>query len=174
MKARLLAGTLALLAATPRPARAEPQLHAGLRGSVCHLTPKSGETTRFCSGLVADAHFGRERNRDVGFGPMLAVSTAGFWDVRFGGGASLLLPVHPDTPLVVAAGAFAHETRGVSLGGSVFYGFRGYNFHGNYNLGAGLFGEIVQDLDRERATLLALGFELDAMLLALPFLLLSG
>lgn len=105
---------------------------------------------------------------------MLAASTAGFWDLRFGGGGSLFLPVHPDTPFVLAAGVFAHETEGVSLGASLFWGFRGYNFHGNYNLGAGLFGEVLQDLDRERATLLTLGFEIDAMLLAFPWLLLGG
>jgi hypothetical protein len=174
VKVRLTAGAIVVLLGAARPASADPQVHAGLRGSVCHLTPESGARTRFCSGLVLDAHFGRERSSDFGVGPMLALSTAGFWDLRFGGGGSLLLPLHPDTPFVLAAGVFAHETRGVSVGGSLFWGFRGYNFHGNYNLGAGLFAEVLQDLDRERATVFSLGFELDAMLLAFPFLLLSG
>ncbi len=174
MKTALAACTFAGILSAAPSLSAKPQIHAGFRGSVCHLTPESGASTRFCSGLVLDTHFGRERNADVGLGPMLAVSTAGFWDLRFGGGASLILPVHPDTPLVLAAGGFAHETRGVSLGASLFWGFRGYNFHGHYNLGAGLFGEVMHDFDPERATLFSLGFELDAMLLAFPFLLLSG
>lgn len=171
MSARRLAGGFALAASLgTHPALAEPQLHAGLRGSVCHLVPRGEASTHFCSGLVLDAHFGRERNRDLGFGPMLAVSTAGFWDLRFGGGGSLLIPIHPDMPFVLAGGAFAHETRGVSLGASLFWGFRSYNFHGAYNLGAGFFGEVLQDLDDERATVLSLGCELDAIVLALPFL----
>lgn len=160
--------------AAPRPAGADPQIHAGLRGSACHLVPRGDASTRFCSGAVIDAHFGRERNRDFGFGPMLAASTAGFWDLRWGGGGSLLLPVHPDLPFVVTGGVFAHEDRGVSLGTSLFWGFRSYNFHGVYNLGAGLFGEVMHDLDAERATMLSLGFELDAVVLAFPFLLLGG
>lgn len=123
---------------------------------------------------MLDAHFARERNSDFGFGPMLALSTAGFWDLRFGGGGSVVLPLNPDMPFVLAAGVFAHETRGVSLGGSLFWGFRGYNFHGHYNLAAGLFGEVLQDLDRERATVLSLGFEVDAMVFALPFFLVAG
>jgi hypothetical protein len=123
---------------------------------------------------VLDAHFGRERNADFGFGPMLAVSTAGFWDVRFGGGGSVLIPLHSDMPLVVNAGAFAHESRGLSLGASLFWGFRSYNFHGAYNLAGGLFTELIQDFDSDRATLVSLGFEVDAALLVWPVLLLTG
>jgi hypothetical protein len=123
---------------------------------------------------VLDAHFGRERNSDFGFGPMLAVSTAGFWDVRFGGGTSVLIPLSPDMPLVLDAGAFAHETRGLALGASLFWGFRSYNFHSPYNLAGGLFTELVQDFDSDRATVVSLGFEVDAAVLAWPVFLLTG
>lgn len=129
------------------------------------------QDTRFCGGLTADLLFLRERNSDFGFGPYVEVSSAGFWDARYGGGLSLLAPVHPDFPLVLSAGLYGHETQSLAVGASLFFGMRSYNFHGNYNLSFGLFGSVLRDLDAPNSLLTTVGVELDGFLLAAPFLL---
>jgi hypothetical protein len=79
--------------------------------------------------------------------------------------------VHPDFPLVVSFGAYGHEARALALGGSLFFGMRSYNFHGNYNLTLGLFGSVTRDLGASDEMLTTLGVELDGFLIAAPFLL---
>jgi hypothetical protein len=129
------------------------------------------QETRFCNGLVADVLFLRERNRDFGVGPFIELSTAGFSDARFGGGLSVLAPSWPDYPVVLSFGAFGHENEALALGAHVFFGLRSYNFHGSYNWAAGFFGAAYRDLGAREATLLTAGVELDAALLAAPFML---
>jgi hypothetical protein len=118
--------------------------------------------------------FARARNRDFGFGPYLEVSSAGFWDARYGGGLSALLPITSDFPLVLSVGAYGHEALSMALGSTVFFGLRSHNFHGGYNLATGVVVSGYRDLGAEHATLVTVGLELDALLLAMPFLLLSG
>ena len=130
---------------------------------------KLWEETRFCSALVGDLLFLRERNRDIGLGPYLEVGTAGFWDARFGGGASLLLPVHDVFPLVVSFGVYDHELRAASLGATVFWGARSYNFTSTYNWSLGIYASGFRDLEG-RDTLLSMGVELDGFFLAAPFI----
>lgn len=156
-------------------ANATPQGHVALRTSICGAGDDAlWQETRWCNGVTGDLLFGRDRNRDFGFGPYVEVSTAGFWDARYGGGLSVLLPVTSDFPLVLSLGAYGHETDSLALGGSMFFGLRSHNFHGNYNFATGLVVSGYRDLDAERATLVTAGLELDAMLLALPFLFLAG
>ena len=172
-RSRALGAALACVSALAAAhAHAEPQGHVAVRAAPC-ATGESGELwedMRFCGGLTADVLFLRERNRDFGLGPYLELNTAGFWDARYGGGLSLLAPVHPDFPLVVSAGVYGHETRAVALGGSLFFGMRSYNFHGNYNLTLGLFASYLRDLGASSSSLTALGVEIDGFLLAAPFL----
>jgi hypothetical protein len=152
-------------------AAASPQAHVALRTSVCGVGDDAvWDETRFCGGVVGDVLFGRERNQDFGIGPFAEVSTAGFWDARYGGGLSVLAPVTSTYPVVLSLGAFGHEAESLALGGQVFFGLRSYNFHGSYNLAAGLVASVYRDLGAERATLISLGVELDAVLFAMPFL----
>jgi len=118
--------------------------------------------------------FGRERNDDFGIGPYAEVSTAGFWDARYGAGVSALAPVTSDFPLVLSFGAFGHETDALALGASAFFGLRSYNFHGSYNFAVGFVASAFRDLGAERATLVTLGLEIDGFFLAVPFLLAAG
>jgi hypothetical protein len=164
---------LATLALSP-PAAATPEGRTGARVSVCGLGDggRFWERTRPCFAVTGDLLFGRERNGDFAFGPFVELSTAGFWDARFGGGASLLIPVHGTFPLVASAGVFAHELRAVAVGGNLFFGARSYNFHGAYGLAAGLFAGASVDLGDRRETLVVAGADVDAFFLAAPFLLL--
>jgi hypothetical protein len=156
----------------PRGAGADPQTHVALRPAFCG-TGEAGslwQDSHFCAGLLGDLLFFRERNSDFGFGPYLELTTAGFFDVRWGGGASLLIPVLEDFPLVVELGAYGHELATAALGGSLFWGARSYNFTSAYSLSLGVFVSFHRDLDERGANLLVAGFEVDGVLLALPFL----
>lgn len=164
---------LALLLAAPK-ANASPQGRVAVRSALCGTgTEKVWEETRWCNGLTADLLLGRERNSDFGIGPFAEVSSAGFWDARYGGGVSALAPVTEDFPLVLSFGAFGHETQSVALGATLFFGARSYNFHGNYNLSAGLVLSGYRDLTGDHASLLSVGLELDGFFFVAPFLFLA-
>lgn len=154
---------------------ATPEGRAGARASVCGAGESGAlwQRTRPCFALTGDVLFGRERNGDFGFGPFVEVSTAGFFDARFGGGASLLLPVHDDFPLVASAGVFTHELRAAAVGGTLFWGARSYNFHGRYGLALGVFAGATVDLGDRQETLVLVGADVDAFFVAAPFLLLA-
>jgi hypothetical protein len=157
---------------TCRAARADPQTHLAWRTAACGVGAKGAvwEDTRFCNGLVADVLFFRKRNRDVGLGPYLEAGTAGFWDFRYGGGASLLVPIAEDFPLVLSAGIYDHAGRAGSVGGTVFWGLRSYNFANPYNWAVGLYASGYRDLDAARETLVSAGVEVDGFFLAAPFI----
>lgn len=156
-------------------ANATPQGHVALRTSVCGAGDDSlWQETRWCNGVAGDLLFGRSRNRDFGLGPYVEISSAGFWDARYGGGLSALFPVTSDLPLVLSLGAFGHETDSLALGSTLFFGLRSHNFHGSYNFATGFVASGYRDLGGEHSTLVTVGLELDALLLAMPFLFLAG
>ena len=158
-----------------RTAEASPQGHVAIRTLVGGAGDDAlWQETRWCNGVVGDLLFGRERNRDFGFGPYVDFSTAGFWDARYGGGLSALFPVTSDFPLVLSIGAYGHETESLALGSTLFFGLRSHNFHGGYNFATGVVVSGYRDLGAEGATLVTAGLELDALLLAMPFLFLAG
>jgi hypothetical protein len=173
--AAALLPALAALAWAPG-ASASPEGRAGARASLCGVGDdgRLWRRTRPCFAVTGDLLFGRERNGDFAFGPFLELSTAGFWDARFGGGGSLLIPVHDTFPLIASAGVFAHELRAAALGGTLFFGPRSYNFHGRYGLAFGLFAGASVDLGDRRETLVVVGADIDAFFLAAPFLLLHN
>jgi hypothetical protein len=174
--ARAIAGLSGLVALSVSSVTvAHPELRAGARVSVCGLGQEGRfwQSTRPCFALTGDLLLGRTRNGDFGFGPFVEVSTAGFWDARFGGGASLLVPVHDDAPLVASAGVYSHELRSTAVGGTLFWGARSFNFHGVYGLALGLFAGATMDLGDRRDTLVLVGADLDAFFFVAPFLLLA-
>jgi hypothetical protein len=152
-------------------AEARPQAHVAVRAALCGVgdAGKIWEDTRFCSGLVGDLLLFREKSRDFGFGPYLELGSAGFWDARFGGGGSLLLPVNDVFPLVVSVGVYDHELRAASLGASVFWGARGYNYTSTYNWALGLYASGYRDL-HGGGTLISAGLEVDGFFIAAPFI----
>jgi hypothetical protein len=161
------AATLALA----QTAKARPQGHVAVRGAVCGVGAdgRPWEETRFCSALVGDLLFFRERSRGVGFGPYLELGSAGFWDARFGGGGSLLLPVSEVFPLVVSVGIYDHELRTASLGATVFWGARSYNYTSSYNWALGVYASAYRDWEG-RDTLISMGVEVDGFFIAAPFI----
>jgi hypothetical protein len=154
-------------------AHAEPQARIAWRTALCGTGARGDvwSETRWCNGLTADLLLLRERNRDFGIGPFVEISTSGFWDARFGGGVSALLPVSESFPLVVSLGVYDHALERAALGGTVFWGARSYNFTGTYNYALGVYASAQRDLGGDRDSVLSVGLEVDGFFLVAPFLL---
>lgn len=176
----LFAGTLSasVLASvfTAAEARAQPQWNTGLIASGCLLGDGDAafERVAFCGQARTDVLFLRERTSDFGLGPYLAAGSAAFEDLRLSAGVSALVPVFEDFPVVLSLGGLARDTSSLGLSGSAFWGLRSYNFHNAYNLAFGLVLAGERTFGAEPSNAISLGFQVDGLVLALPFLLLVG
>jgi hypothetical protein len=179
MTARALAAGLAVCFCTlgfAGSARAAPQWNTGLVASGCLLGEgdEAFERVAFCGQARGDVLFWRERVSDFGLGPYLSVGTAAFDDLRVSFGASALLPVLDDFPVVLSLGMLGREHGDLGLSTSAFWGLRSYNFHAGYNLAFGFSLSAERTFGAEASNALSLGFQADGFVLALPFLLIAG
>ncbi|MBK8999481.1 MAG: hypothetical protein IPM35_27485 [Myxococcales bacterium] len=155
-------------------ASAEPQWNVGALTGVCGRGADGSywQDTCWYNGVRGDVLFGRSRYSDVSAGPFASITSAGFDDVRLGGGATLLLPVTQYLPLGLSLGGYArHEDDwdpGVS--GWLFFGSRSYNFHSSYGIAAGLLLGVEHDLRDPGHNAIVVGVQIDGLVLALPFL----
>src|SRR5262245_22020838 len=80
------------------------QWNVGLPLGVCGVGTEDAfwDRTRFCGAVRSDVLFLRERESSWGVGPYASIGTAAFDDARLGAGASLLLPVLEDFPIVLS------------------------------------------------------------------------
>lgn len=157
-----------------RDADADPQYSAGLVSGVCGRGSGSElwQDTCWYNGLRAELLLGRQRSADFGAGPYLDVTTAGFDDVRFGGGLLGLAPTG-SLPLVLSLGAYGRRDDDQwfpGLAAWLFVGSRSYNFHSNYAIAAGLLVGYQRDLDDQGANAIVVSLQIDGMLLAIPAL----
>jgi hypothetical protein len=134
-------------------------------------------------GLRGDCMFLREGASDFGLGPYGEIGTWAFNQLQLGAGVSFHLPVHRDLPLVLSAGGharFADDDLGVvapGAGGSIFWGFRGFDRHARYALAAGLLVDLRHSAPLSGGpgeTMLTIAAQVDATLIAVPFVLLGG
>jgi hypothetical protein len=135
------------------------------------------DETRFCGAVRSDALFLRERESSLGVGPYASLGTAAFDDARLGGGASLLVPVIEDFPIVLSLGGLGVFGDGDAAPGAeawFFWGAHSFNFHGSYALRNGILFGAQTTFEDERRSALWLGAQLDAALPLLPFVLLAG
>jgi hypothetical protein len=111
----------------------------------------------------------------MAIGPYLDVSTLAFANVNVSVGAEWSLPLPTaGFPLVLGAGALARtdgagELQG-GMEGSLFFGSRSYNFHSWYGLTLGVFAQTFW-LPAPGSLDGVVGLQIDAEILALPFLL---
>ncbi len=159
-----------------RPAAADPQWSGGATVAVCHVrdTHDSIEGLRFCGNVHGDLLFLRQRNADFGLGPYVEVGTAAFDDLRLSAGASLLLPISDDFPLVASAGFLSRQFSDPGVEASLFWGLRSFNYHSAYNLAGGIVLGAQQSFGAGHNRVLSIGLRIDGLLFALPFLLLQG
>jgi len=158
-----------------RTAAADPQWNvswvtgaAGVGDSDDHW-----QDTRWYNGIRGDVLFGRQRNADIGLGPYVSASTAGFDDARLGGGGSMQLPIHAYLPLVLSAGAYGRHDGDWHPGAAawLFWGSRSFNFHSSYVMTGGLLVGFEQDVDDQRQNAWMIGAQIDGLVLVLPFIL---
>ena len=155
--------------------RAEPQGNAGLTLGVAGVGSSGAfyDHAEFHLGARGDVMFGRSRNNDFGIGPYAEVGTFAFNQFQFGGGATVLLPIHETLPIVASIGAFGRhdDTFGAEAGvsGALFWGTRSYNFHANYVMAAGLLVNYRVAFGDSKESMLLIGTQFDAAVIALPF-----
>ena len=173
--ARGVAWTLgAALWLAARPASAEPQWSIGVDPALCRESSDTRTRWAFCGDLHSDLIFGRERERDIGFGPYTSVGTVAFDELRAAAGLTLLVPTLEDFGLGVSAGGLIDDAGRVGLDTELFFGVRSYNFHGVYNFAAGLVVGAERSFGDDPSTLVTLGFRVDGFFVAAPFLLAWG
>ncbi len=156
-------------------AQADPQWNAGLITGVCGQGADGHYWQHTCwfNGLTADVLFGRSRDSDFGLGPYAELTTAGFDDIRPGGGLSALVPWHPIFPMVLSVGGYGrHSDVGWEPGVAtyLFLGSRSYNFHSSYGITAGLSLGYQHGLGDTRENAIVIALRLDGLLVALPFI----
>lgn len=158
------------------PASADPQWNTGLVASGCVLGSNESIVERgaFCGAVEGDVLFLRNSTHDFGLGPYAAIGTAAFSDWRASAGARALFPIAEDFPLIASLGAVVRDAHDPGIETSFFWGVRSYNFHGSYNLAGGLVLSGTHLFDGPRPNAIALGIQLDAFVLAIPWLLLRG
>ncbi|HZO17068.1 MAG TPA: hypothetical protein VFB62_27515 [Polyangiaceae bacterium] len=173
-----IAMTLCLVAPC---ALADPQANSAITigGAGVGSEGEFWDHAEFHMGLRADVLFGREETRDFGGGPYVEFGTFAFDELSFGGGGSVLFPIHESLPLVASLGAYGRygdDEFGLEPGitGSIFWGTRSYNFHHNYVLAAGLLVGYRYTFGESRESALVISAQLDLALLGLPFVALIG
>jgi hypothetical protein len=168
------AGTIVAATSLSGTASAVPQWNASALTGVCGqgVEGQLWQDTCWYNGLRADVIFGRERNADLGAGPYLGATTAGFDDVRLSGGVTAHLPVHPYFPALVSLGGYGRhfETWQPGVEGWLFLGSRSFNFHSSYVMAGGLLLGYQHGLGDTRDTAIVIAAQIDGLLLALPFL----
>lgn len=127
--------------------------------------------TTWYNAVHADVILGRTRNASFGLGPYADAGTSGFSDGRFGGGLSLVVPVHEYVPILLSGGGYARTSDagwnpGWAL--SLFVGSRSYNFHSTYGMTGGLVLGYQQDVGDSRANLITVGAQIDFEQLLIP------
>jgi hypothetical protein len=119
----------------------------------------------------ADLLLLRTRNRDGAIGPYVEGVSVALSDFEVGGGVSALVPGLDTLAIVGSAGAYARTAGDFGWSTTLFLGLRGYNFHGAYAMANGLFVQSRLGLGANRQGDLLFGAQVDAEILALPFVL---
>jgi len=135
---------------------------------------EAGDRWAFCADLHSDVIFGRERERDYGFGPYASFGTVAFDELHAAGGLTLLVPTFEDLSLGLSGGASLDDAGRLGFDSELFYGIRSYNFHGVYNFAAGLVVGVGRTFGDDRSTLVTVGLRVDGFIVAAPFLLAWG
>lgn len=174
---RVLAGVLAgtLILASTGQAKADPQFSAAATVGPAFRHLRTGPVKpAFHLGARFDVLFLRQAQRDMGIGPYVDLGTSGFDSFEGGGGLEWLIPAGP-TSFILSGGGEARLAGGTVEPGAtwgLFWGSRSFNYHSMYGYGVGLFAQGRYGLGDSKSFDLVTGVQVDAVVLALPFLLL--
>ena len=166
-----------------RTALADPQVSVGVTAGVAGegLGNKVWAASSFHLGLRGEVFFARNKDTDFGVGPYVEVLSNGFNEIQFGGGLSGLFPVLASFPLELSLGAYGRKAIDPSplslplplqpgIAAELFFGSHGYNFHGNYEMAAGLVVHMRYGLGPSHETSIIVGALIDVEIFARPVL----
>jgi hypothetical protein len=166
-------------------AHAAPQANLGIipGGGIEEVAGSGSPGGAFFLGARGDVLLLGSGPGTMAVGPYVDVSTLGFASVNAGAGGEWSLPVGRDFSLLAGAGGFvragsrsaggggAPPSGAAGLAGSLFFGARSYNFHSWYGLAVGLFAQALWLPESPGSLDAVFGVQVDAEILALPFLL---
>lgn len=156
-------------------ARAAPQWNSGVAlGAAGTGESFHWSKTKFFGALRGEVLFGRAGPSSVGVGPALELGTAGFSDARFGGGATVLVPLDSALALGVTPGAYVRAAVGgteAGVSGRLFFGIHPSNIVGSYAMAGGLVLGVDRDVGASRSSALIASAQIDGLVLALPVIL---
>lgn len=174
-RAAALALASAILGAAAS-AHAAPQAGAAVTAGAAFVGDRDDahRSTELSLGLRGDLLLLRERDTTFGVGPYVeALTTATFHDRQLGGGAEVLVPVHPYLPVVLSVGPYARHAAPTGwepgVAGSLFWGSRGYNYHSPYSLAGGALFEARYGLGDSREVAFVASAVVDLEFFILPF-----
>jgi len=170
----LLAGATCSAWASRAPAA--PQGHAAIAAGVAVLdrTERRGGFPEFSGAVRGELFFGRERDKDLGLGPLVTLSSVSFEHYGASAGLSALLPASPTFPFIASLAGGVLSTRpgwSPSVEAWLFWGPASYNFHARYAMASGVLFGYQTSLGSERVTVISVNGQLDLELVALPFIL---
>jgi hypothetical protein len=178
-RALVIVSTVTCLVAVTRSAAADAQGNAALTigGAGVGQNGEFWDHPEFHMGLRGDAIFGREGGYDFGAGPYAEVGTMAFDELQFGGGVSVLFPVHDTLPLIASVGPYGRygdDDFGLEpgLAGAIFWGSRSYNFHEGYIMSWGLSVGYRHSLGESQESMLLVAAQIDLVSLGVPFIML--
>jgi hypothetical protein len=132
------------------------------------------QRSRFYGAAHGDVLFGGNGPRDFSLGPFVDLGTVSFAHLRLATGPSVLVPLFSSFPLVGSVGGYVMPLRtslfSYGFHGTLFIGSRSYNYHAPYSPTFRMVFGLDYALDRSHETLITAAFQLDAELIALPFL----
>jgi hypothetical protein len=159
-----------------RGADAAPQWNSGVfLGAAGTGESFHWSKTKFFGALRGEVLFGRAGPFSVGVGPALELGTAGFSDARFGGGATVLVPLDGVLALGVTPGAYVRTAEGgtdAGVSGRVSFLVHPSNIVGSYAMAGGLVLGVDRDVGASRSSALIASAQIDGLVLALPVILL--
>ncbi len=167
-------GALLTTALVAADAAADPQVSAVVTAGAGGVELGERRVAAFHLGARADVLFLRSRDGTMGLGPFVGLSTEAFNSLALEGGLDWLVPVLPDLPFVLSAGAFDRHDEGASqrgVLGELQWGAHPYNFEGHYDMAFGLFVETRYSLDPVHEADVIGGVAIDLSLLGYPFVL---
>ncbi len=183
--AAAIAASAGLALAAAEAAASPPQVAVGITVGAAGVgkDKRIWDDTVFHLGARGDVMFGRDGSKGFGIGPYLEVLTHDFGELQTGAGASFLIPVSELFPIVISGGgymripwqdgtgALAGKSHGIEPGvaATLFFGTRSFNFHGSYELTAGLLGQVRFGLGESHESSFVVAAQIDLAALWIPW-----
>jgi hypothetical protein len=150
----------------PGHALADAQLSARLAGGPGKRWSEPDDEIVFETALRSEALFGPPRHRSFRFGPALELRTIDFRSLEANAGVGVLVPTGDFAFVLTGLVGYAERRGapdGLVGGGTLSWGYRGYNYHSAYGWGLHLFASARHSLTGGDVFEVVGGIEVDLM-----------